>query len=127
MSPLRARRSEWQGEHPRHKWEEPARQSEEQTEKEGRFPAEGWLQEQTREWTARELERVRRSARRAVQGSAGKESVPRNGHRAEPLSGAGTFPALKDSPAAGRQGLTAQIDMQFRRDARRYDGRLGLL
>ena len=134
MSSLRERRLEWQGEHPRHSREvpagqpeEPVREPEEQPEKEGRFPAEKWFQEQTQGWTARELERVRRMARRAVQASAGRENAQRNGHRAEPLTGAGALPVLKDSPAAGRQGLTAQIDMQFRRDARRYDGRLGLL
>lgn len=84
-------------------------------------------QKQTQVWTAQELERVRRIARRAVQSSTGKERAQRNGQKAEPFAGAGTSTVLKDSPAAGRQGLTAQIDMQFRRDARRYDGRLGLL
>lgn len=85
------------------------------------------IRKQTRVWTARELERARRSARRAVRVSAGKQAEQRTGQRAEPLTGSGAAAVLKDSPAAGRQGLTAQIDMQFRRDARRYDGRLGLL
>ena len=99
----------------------------EQREKKVRAPAEELLQAQTQGWTAWELERVRRIARRVVQVSTGRETVHRNGHGAELFSGGSASVALKDSPAAGRQGLTAQIDMQFRRDARRYDGRLGLL
>ena len=85
------------------------------------------IRKQMQTWTAQELEQVRRSVRRMAQVSTGRETAQRNGQRMEPLGGITALPVLKDSPAAGRQGLTAQIDMQFRRDARRYDGRLGLL
>lgn len=85
------------------------------------------IRKQMQTWTAQELEQVRRSVRRMAQVSTGRETAQRNGQRIEPLGGITALPVLKDSPAAGRQGLTAQIDMQFRRDARRYDGRLGLL
>lgn len=131
--PRPGRPVELPGESPRQSREEPdtegtaRKQEQERPERKERAVAQEWIQEQTRGWTAQELERVHRIARRAVQVSAGKETGQQNRQRSELLAGADRFPVLKDSPAAGRQGLTAQIDMQFRRDARRYDGRLGLL
>ncbi len=80
-----------------------------------------------RAWTVQALERAHRTARRAARGGAGREPFRASEHGMAPGVGQRAAAALKDSPAGGRQGLTAQIDAQFRRDARRYDGRLGLL
>ncbi len=80
-----------------------------------------------RVWTLQALERTHRAARRAAWGGVRRETSRSGGHGTPPGPGQRAVSALKDSPAGGRQGLTAQIDAQFRRDARRYDGRLGLL
>ena len=80
-----------------------------------------------RAWTVQMIERTRRAARAAAWGGMAREKSRSGGGGTQPVAGVHTAAALKDSPAGGRQGLTAQIDAQFRRDARRYDGRLGLL
>ena len=80
-----------------------------------------------RGWTARELERIRRAARRAAGTSGRGEAARQLKVSAEHAVGSKILRGMRDGSAGGRQRLTAQIDMQFRRDARRYDGRLGLL
>ncbi len=98
------------------------------TEKPGRAAgAEPVWQQQDRMQTVREVELARRAARRAMGIAAGSERVRQRELGPAQESAVRTMAALKHSPAAGQQGLTAQIDTQFRRDARRYDGRLGLL
>ena len=96
-------------------------------EKSGSVGAEPVWQEQDRMQTIREVEKIHRAVRRVTSIATGQDRV----RQRECGSGQeGSFRAaavLKNSPAAGWQGLTAQIDTQFRRDARRYDGRLGLL
>lgn len=80
-----------------------------------------------RGWTAQELERIRRAARRTAgmngRGEAARQLRPGTGQ----ADGGRNQQDIRNRSVAGRQRLTAQIDMQFRRDARRYDGRLGLL
>lgn len=81
----------------------------------------------TRVWTARELERIRRAARRAAGTSGRGEAARQLKVSAEHAVGSKILRGMRDGSAGGRQRLTERIDMQFRRDARRYDGRLGLL
>ena len=80
-----------------------------------------------RAWTVQMIEQTRRAARAAAWGGMVREKTHLGGGSTQSSPGVHTAAALKDSPAGGRQGLTARIDAQFRRDARRYDGRLGLL
>ena len=80
-----------------------------------------------RAWVVQMIERTRRAARAAALGGTVREKSRSGGGGTQPVTGSRASATLKDSPAGGWQGLTAQIDAQFRRDARRYDGRLGLL